>query len=138
MNKFLAVVKREYLQRVRTKLFVIMTVLGPILLLVFTIVPTLMMNIKTSTTRIAVIDQTEGTKLFESVRDSLVRRDRGNQKGAQENLAETVNSNTSERMENAGKSLTGSFSVEPVNFNGRALDDVRRELSRKIARDELE
>jgi ABC-2 type transport system permease protein len=138
MNKFLAVVKREYLQRVRTKLFVIMTVLGPILLLVFTIVPTLMMNIKTSTTRIAVIDQTEGTKLFESVRDSLVRRDRGNQKGAQENLAETVNSNTSERMENAGKSLTGSFSVEPVDLKGRALDDVRRELSRKIARDELE
>ena len=30
MNKFLAVVKREYVTKVRTKFFVIMTVLGPI------------------------------------------------------------------------------------------------------------
>ena len=37
MNKFLAVVKREYVQRVRTKLFLVMTVLGPILLHVLTL-----------------------------------------------------------------------------------------------------
>jgi ABC-2 type transport system permease protein len=138
MNKFLAVVKREYLQRVRTKLFVIMTVLGPILLLVFTVVPGLMMTIKTSTTRIAVIDQTEGTKLFPSVRESLVRPDRRSQKGAQEELAETVNSDSGEKMEQAGRSMTGSFSVEPVTLKGQSLDDVRRELSGRIAREELE
>ena len=39
MNKLLAIIRREYLQRVRTKFFVIMTVLGPFMLVVFTIVP---------------------------------------------------------------------------------------------------
>ena len=32
MKKFLAVVKREYVQRVRTKFFVIATILGPVLM----------------------------------------------------------------------------------------------------------
>ena len=65
MNKFLAVVKREYVQRVRTKFFVIMTVLGPLMLVVFTIVPGLLFSIKAGgDTRIAIVDQTEGTKLY--------------------------------------------------------------------------
>jgi ABC-2 type transport system permease protein len=138
MTKFLAIVKREYLQRVRTKLFVIMTVLGPILLMVFTVVPGLMMAIKTGTTRIAVIDQTEGTKLFPSVYESLIRPDRSSQKGAQQELGESINSNSSERMEKAGRSLTANFSVEAVNLKGRSLDDVRRELSARIGREELD
>ena len=36
MNKLWAVIKREYLQRVRTKFFVIMTILGPLMLFAFT------------------------------------------------------------------------------------------------------
>ena len=47
MNKFLAVVKREYVQKVRTKFFVIMTILGPFMLALFTVVPGLLLNIKT-------------------------------------------------------------------------------------------
>ena len=31
MTKFLAVVKREYLQRVRSKMFIVATVLGPLM-----------------------------------------------------------------------------------------------------------
>ena len=42
MNKLLAIIRREYLQRVRTKFFIIMTVLGPFMLVVFTIVPGLL------------------------------------------------------------------------------------------------
>ena len=137
MNKFLAVVKREYVQRVRTKLFLVMTVLGPILLLVFTVVPTLMMAIKTSTTRIAVVDQTAGLKVYEPLRNALMGGDRNNAKG-QTSIAETINSNTSERMQQAGRSLTGNFALEPANLSGRSVEDVRRELSRRIAKDELE
>ena len=139
MNKFLAVVKREYVQRVRTKLFVVMTVLGPILLMVFTVVPGMLMSKKFGgDTRISVIDQTEGTKLYESIRNALARQDLDNDKGAQENVADTVNSNTRERMEKTGKNLIGNFSVEQVNLKGRSLDDVRRELSGRIGRDELD
>src|SRR5712691_11201859 len=59
MRKFFAVVKREYVQRVRTKFFVVATILGPLLLAAFTIVPPLMFGIKSGgPTRLAIVDQT--------------------------------------------------------------------------------
>ena len=61
MNKMLAIIKREYMQRVRTKFFVIMTILGPVMLVVFTIVPGLLFSMKAGgDTRIAIVDQTAG------------------------------------------------------------------------------
>jgi ABC-2 type transport system permease protein len=138
MNKFLAVVKREYVQRVRTKLFVIMTVIGPIMLMVFTVVPGLLMSKKFGHTRIAIIDQTAGAKLYESIRDSLVRRDRGEAQDTQSNVSEAINSNSRERMEKAAKSMTGNFSIEPAVLNGPSLDDAKKELSGRIARDQLD
>src|SRR5215472_18320087 len=63
MNKFLAVVKREYIQRVRSKLFAVMTVLGPVMLVVFTVVPGLLITKTGSRSRIAIIDQTSGARL---------------------------------------------------------------------------
>src|SRR2546423_11505923 len=59
MKKLFAVVKREYIQRVRTKFFVIATILGPLLTVGFTVVPALMIGLKTGgPPRIAIIDQT--------------------------------------------------------------------------------
>src|SRR5215831_1008532 len=66
MKKFLAVVKREYVQRVRTKFFVVATVLGPLLTIGFTVVAPLMIGMKTGgPTRIAIVDQTG--KMYERV-----------------------------------------------------------------------
>src|SRR6266446_5096545 len=59
MKKFLAVVKREYIQRVRTKFFVVATILGPLLMGAFTVVPALLMGMKSGgPTRVVIIDQT--------------------------------------------------------------------------------
>jgi len=138
MNKLLAVIRREYLQRVRTKFFVVMTVLGPLMLVVFTIVPGLLFSMKTGDTRIAIVDQTEGTKLYDSIRNSLLNREREDQDNQQPSIAETANSNSVQRMEKAGKSMTGSFRVEQVKPNGRALDEIKRELNARIGRDELD
>lgn len=138
MNKLLAIIKREYLQKVRTKFFVIMTVLGPLMLAVFTVVPALLLNIKTEDTRIAILDQTEGAKLYDSLRDSLINRQRDDESSKQPNLAETANSNSKERMEKAGKSMTGSFRVEQVSPGGRSLEDIKRELNQRIGRGELD
>lgn len=138
MNKLLAVIKREYLQRVRTKFFVIMTILGPLMLVVFTIVPGLLLNVKTGDTRIAILDQTEGTKLYESVHSALLNHDRENQNDNPAGAADSLNANTKDRMEKTSKSMTGSFRVEPVNPNGRSLDDIKRELNARIGRDELD
>ena len=139
MNKLLAIIKREYLQRVRTKFFVIMTVLGPLMLVVFTIVPGLLVGMKTGDTRIAIVDQTDGAKLFEPIRVGLLNPDRdGEENDNRQGVAGSMNENQKDRMEKAGKSFTGSFRVEEVKLNGRPLEDVRRELNARIGRDELE
>jgi ABC-2 type transport system permease protein len=137
MTKFLAVVKREYLQRVRTKFFAVMTVLGPVLLVVFTIVPGLLAGYKAGhDTRIAIVDQTGG-KLYASIRSSLLKQDRGADDDASAAVAEAVNSNTRNRMQKVGRSF-GSFFVEQVNAGGRPIADIKRELNARIGHDELE
>ncbi len=139
MNKLLAVVKREYVQRVRTKFFVIMTVLGPLMLVVFTIVPGLLFSIKAGgETRIAILDQTEGMKLSNSIRRSLLKQDPDDDSDDTVGIARSVSSNTKDRMDKAGKSLNGSFSIEQVKLGGRSLDEVRRELNGRIGRDKLD
>ncbi|HEV7798712.1 MAG TPA: ABC transporter permease [Pyrinomonadaceae bacterium] len=139
MNKLLAVIKREYLQRVRTKFFVIMTVLGPLMLVVFTVVPGLLLGIKTGDTRIAIVDQTAGTTLYEPVRSALTKSDRG-EEATDEKPGETgsMPANPKDRMEKAEKSVRGSFIVEQANLDGRSVDEVRRELNARIGRGELE
>src|SRR6476659_2670048 len=70
MRKLLAVVKREYIQRVRTKFFVVATVLGPLLMAGFTVVPAMMLGMKSGgPTRLAVVDQTG--KMYERVAREL-------------------------------------------------------------------
>ena len=138
MNKLLAIIKREYIQRVRTKFFVIMTVLGPLLLAVFTVVPGLLLSVKTDQTRVAILDQTAGTKLYDSVRKSLLEIEHDKKKYEQPGIAETLDSNPRERAENVGKSMTGNFRVEQVNPNGRSLDEIKRELNARIGRDDLD
>src|SRR5437773_3450225 len=139
MTKFLAVVKREYFYRVRSKMFVVMTIIGPVMLVVFTIVPGLLFNIKTAATRLAIVDLTEGRKMSKPVRDALLQQD--NEEGAAEyskGVMSSVNENAKKRLEKAGKNLRGSFSVEDVDVNGRSLSDLKRELNARISREELD
>ena len=139
MNKLAAIIKREYLQKVRTKFFIIMTVLGPIMLVVFTIVPGLLIGMKTGgDTRIAILDQTEGVKLYDSIRKSLLKPEGDDEINQRTGIADAANSNSKDRIEKAGKSMTGSFRVEQVNPGGRSLDEIKRELNARIGRDELD
>ncbi|HEY3041219.1 MAG TPA: ABC transporter permease [Pyrinomonadaceae bacterium] len=138
MNKLFAIIKREYLQRVRTKFFVIMTVLGPVMLVVFTIVPGLLLDMKASDTRIAIVDQTEGERLYDSIRTSLLKPDRDEENDESPGVAGSLDQNPKDRMQQAGKSLTSNFRVEQVNPKGRSLDDVKRELNGRIGRGDLD
>ena len=113
MRKLLAIIKREYIQRVRTKFFVIMTVLGPLMLVVFTIVPGLLFSIKAGgDTRIAIVDQTEGAKVYESIRRSLLRKDRGEESESSAGVAGSLNANTKDRAADGGK-------IDERKFSGR-------------------
>ena len=139
MNKLVAIIKREYLQKVRTKFFVIMTILGPLMLVAFTIVPGLLIGMKTGgDTRIAIMDQTEGVKLYDSIRKSLLKPEGDDEINQRTGIADAANSNSKDRIEKAGKSMTGGFRVEQVNPGGRSLDEIKRDLNARIGRDELD
>src|SRR5437660_11399653 len=97
MKKFFAVVKREYVQRVRTKFFVVATILGPLLMLLFTVVPAFMAGIKAGgPTRIAVADETG--RLYERFRDSLMR-EREEEEDRTPPTATTVRPNTNRQTQ---------------------------------------
>src|SRR5215471_14689795 len=137
MTKFLAVVKREYIQRVRAKMFIVLTVLGPVMLLVFTVVPGLLFNIKIGETRIAIVDQTEGQKLFEPIRRAFQKREAITEDN-QSQIVDQLNSNTKDRLENTGKKFARSFSIERADIVGHSLDEVKRNLNGRIGKDELD
>lgn len=72
MTKFLAIVKREYLKRVRTKSFIVATLLGPLLMLAFIFVPVLFALLGSNEpVRIAVVDQSG--RMYERVREAIMR-----------------------------------------------------------------
>src|SRR5262249_46282798 len=78
MRKFLAVLKREYLQRVRAKMFIVSTILLPVVMSLFGIVPAVILNIDTGgPMRVAVIDQTGKMygRLLESLESDEASRD---------------------------------------------------------------
>jgi ABC-2 type transport system permease protein len=139
MNKLVAIIKREYLQRVRTKFFIIMTVLGPLFMVAVTVVPGLLFAMKAGgDTRIVIIDQTAGNKLYEPIRGALLKQKSDDANDDQQPVTNAVSESRQERMKKAGRAMAGSFQVEEAKLDGRALDDVRHELNARIGRDELD
>lgn len=139
MNKLLAVIKREYVERVRTKMFIVLTILGPFMLAIFTVVPGLLFSIKTGgPTRIAIVDQSD--RLYDRVRTSILddKDDDDAKKSGADAQSEAMNSNTKDRAQEAGKRMGGSYAVEKVDLAGRPLQDVQRELNLRISKDQLD
>ncbi len=141
MNKFLAVVKREYVQRVRSKMFVVATVLGPVMMALFTVVPALLTNMKTGgPVRIAIVDES-GT-MYEHVREAILseRADETqddatiNDKAAQS----AANENSMERLQRTGKKVELSYQVEPVAGGADSPEALKRQLDERVKRDELD
>jgi ABC-2 type transport system permease protein len=140
MRKLLAVVKREYVQRVRTKFFVIATVLGPVLMAGFTIVPALMFSIKAGgPTHLAVVDQTG--RMYERVAKELLlgRDQRSNNATAQTPMQTAAGPNDPKAQINqAGKLVKANFLVEESRLDNRSLDEVRRDLDARVQNRELD
>jgi ABC-2 type transport system permease protein len=139
MKKFLAVIKREYVQRVRSKMFIVATVLGPLMLALFTVLPAFIAGIEAGgPTRIAVVDVSG--KMLERFQETLNRKEDETDEpvATQKSPAETVNANQQERMASAGKLAGGNFQVERVPLEGRSLEDVKRELTERIRKGQLD
>ena len=139
MRKFFAVVKREYIQRVRTKFFVVATILGPLLMAAFTIVPALMFGLKAGgPTRIAIVDQTG--KMYDRVARELTgdRSAPNNAPTQNPNQPPQLTGTPNERLNQSGNSIQGNFAVEEVRLGGRSLAEVRRELDARVTRKDLD
>src|SRR6266436_1230286 len=139
MRKFLAVVKREYIQRVRSKFFVVATVLGPLLMAGFTVVPAMMLGMKSGgPTRVAIVDQTG--KMYERVAKELT----SGKKASDDDDEQTPDqppvgsNNPKQRVDQSGKLFRGSYLVEQVPLNGRAIEDLRKDLETRIQNRELD
>ena len=59
MSRLFAVVRREYVERVRSRVFLFATLMGPLFMVVLTVVPGLLMEKQRGRSlRIAVVDET--------------------------------------------------------------------------------
>ncbi|HEX7177772.1 MAG TPA: ABC transporter permease [Pyrinomonadaceae bacterium] len=125
MSKLLSIIKREYVQGVRSKTFVVSTILGPAMLFVFAVVPSLLFGMKAGgATRVAILDETG--RLYESVRESVTRKDEGESTPGAGRGPESA-------ARRAGRDMEASYVVEQVALPpGGSLEEARRDLNGRI------
>ncbi len=138
MRKFLAVVKREYFQRVRTKMFIAATILGPLVMSLFGVVPALIFSIKAGDpVKIAVVDQTG--RMYNRVFKSIMDEDGDSDEDQSKALAtQALSANSSERIERAGALQEESFALEEIPLAGRPIEQVKAELSERVRKQEID
>jgi ABC-2 type transport system permease protein len=134
MKKLRTIIKREYLTRVNSKAFIFSTILGPIVMAAFVIVPVLIATIETGeATRIAIVDQTE--RIYDRVRESITN---GGERSKPIGLSMDMRQSPKERANHAGMAMTADFKIEKVEPAGRGLEDLKRELNERVRREELD
>ena len=137
MTKFLAVLKREYLKRVRAKSFIVATILGPVLMIAFMVVPVLIAMLGAGEpVRLAVVDQTG--RMYERVRQTLVREPGAGSDSARATAPLDLGKNPQERAREMGMALPGDFRVEEARADGRSIEEVKQELNGRVLREELD
>ena len=123
MKKFLTIVKREYIQRVRAKMFIVSTVLLPLVMSLFGIVPAIILSIDAgSPQRVAIVDQTE--KMYGHLSEALY------------NEASTQDSGN-EANQRTGRPF-GNFVLQEVNPDGQSTEQLRADLDRRLRAKELD
>jgi ABC-2 type transport system permease protein len=138
MKKLLTIIKREYLTRVNSRAFIFSTILGPIVMVAFMVVPVLIAMIETGeATRLAIVDQTG--RIYDRVRESITNEStEGSEQSSSAGLSMDMSQSPEERARQAGRAMQGDFKIEKVEPAGRALDDVKRELNERVRRKELD
>ncbi len=124
MKKFLAVVKREYVQRVRAKMFIVSTVLLPLIMSLFGVVPAIILSIDAgSPQRVAIVDQTG--KMYVHLSDALY-----NEASNQDSSNENANQRTGRPY--------GNFVLQEVKADGQSTEQLRTDLDRRLRAKELD
>jgi ABC-2 type transport system permease protein len=135
MNKLLAVIKREYLQRVRARMFVVMTVLGPVVISLFGVAPAVIFSINAGRpAKIAVVDQT--ARMYPGLYNSVM--DIGAANSATPSVPKAAKENASEGFQTMGEQPKEVPQLQPVPIDGRSLDEVKAELDARVGAKELD
>lgn len=135
MSKLLIVTKHEYLKRVKSKAFIIGTLLTPLILIAFSVLPGLIVALDTGDIkRFVIIDQTG--KLFELSRQAITGEKIDlNKIGKDFNPANTSPEDQARQLEALRKD---KFEIESFQLNGRSIEDAKRELNPRILKGEID
>jgi ABC-2 type transport system permease protein len=124
MKKFLSVVKREYIQRVRAKMFIVSTILLPAVMSLFGIVPAIILSIETPPMRVAIVDQTG--RMYLPLRQALYS-------DQADPDAQNVNAG---RM--PPRRSFSRFVLEDVSVTDQPLDQIRANLDQRMSARQLD
>lgn len=144
MRKLLVIVRREYLARVRTKAFLITTILLPLFVVGSAVVPGLLFSLKSGgATRLVVVDETG--KLYAPVREALLsspasddEEEKSNATSAQMPTRGMPDANNEEQMRQMGRAMGQRFEIEQAQTAGRTLDQIRSELDARVRSNNLD
>ena len=125
MKKFLTVVRREYIQRVRAKMFIVSTILLPAVMSLFGIVPAIILSIETPPMRVAVVDQTG--RMYSQLRQSLFS-----------DQAEPEAQSGNPGAPRPPRRSFSRFVLEEVNAGNQSLDQIRASLDQRISARQLD
>lgn len=137
MQKFLAITKHEYKKIVLKWSFLIGTLLLPFLAACFAIVPALIFSIEGEPARIVVVDPTG--KIEPRLRDNLSaeRISARARKSAEESLSDFTPSQE-EQLRRGSEQFAKGFTFITFSPRGDTIENIRAELTGKIARGEID
>ncbi len=138
MNKFIAVVKREYKKVVFTWAFLITTFLMPLLASLTMIVPVLIFTIEGEKTRIAIVDPTGN--FSKRLKDNL-SPGKSNEKTADTAAPDTFNGLNNPQSDNFKRSadqIRGNFEIIDFPPGENSLEVIKRELTARIVSQEID
>ena len=123
MRKFRAVLKREYIQRVRARMFIVSTILLPVVMSLFGIVPAVILSIDAGgPMRVAVMDQTG--KVYGRLEEALT---------SDETAAEQTD------QARSGPEMPGrAFHLEQVPSVGPGAEAQRAQLEQRLRAREID
>lgn len=128
MKKFRAVVKREYVQRVRSKMFIFATILAPLILVLFAIVPALIFSIRAGDPiRIGVVDETGG--LYDRVNQAIQ---------TELNESEDVDESAPGAGTAQDQIPAATIHLEQISLDGRSPEQIKTELIERVRTNELD
>lgn len=137
MDKFWAVLKREYKKIVWTWTFIISTLLAPILLIGISVVPMFIFSLKGEPIRLALVEQSG--KVSARLKENLSpEKQLENFKKANEDAFKKVEVNQQEKLKDTAQQFGGTFVIEEVKPAGKSVETLRQELSERINKETLD